>query len=438
MITPDKPFVNVFFIFLTNLPYKISENFIDKFPISLYKYAYEQRRSLKKQRFSALKMDVFVFIFIKNKKGRVRKMKIEGQIRIPSGCAIAAMISKAGKRMSGETITNAMKPMHDRSNGLGGGFAGYGIYPEYKDFYAFHMFFDSRATRKECEAFLKERFEIVQSEIIPTRKIPKITDEPIIWRYFVAPLKSLLTSMQMDEKEYVVRTVMKINTEMSGAYVFSSGKNMGTFKAVGYPEDIGAFYKLDEYQGYSWTAHGRYPTNTPGWWGGAHPFTLLDSSVVHNGEISSYDANRRFMEMFGYKCTLQTDTEVITYILDYLLRRQSLTLGEAASVIAAPFWSTIASKTNLKDQKKHTYLRTIFPSLLITGPFSIVFGFNGGLMALNDRLKLRSMVVGEKKDMVYIASEETAIRAMEPDAENIWAPAGGEPVIVTVKEGVLV
>lgn len=377
-----------------------------------------------------------LFLLLK-KKGRARKMKIEGQVRIPSGCAIAAMISKEGNRMSGETITNAMKPMHDRSNGLGGGFAGYGIYPEYKDFYAFHMFFDSRVTRKECEAFLKERFEIVQSEIIPTRKIPKITDEPIIWRYFVAPLKSLLTSMQLDEKEYVVRTVMKINTEMPGAYVFSSGKNMGTFKAVGYPEDIGVFYKLDEYQGYSWTAHGRYPTNTPGWWGGAHPFTLLDSSVVHNGEISSYDANRRFMEMFGYKCTLQTDTEVITYILDYLLRRQGLTLEEAASVIAAPFWSTIASKIDSADQKKHIYLRTMFPSLLITGPFSIVFGFNGGLMALNDRLKLRSMVVGEKEDMVYIASEETAIRAMEPDAENIWAPAGGEPVIVTVKDGVL-
>ncbi len=252
-----------------------------------------------------------------------------------------------------------------------------------------------------------------------------------------------LRSMVVGEKEDMVyiaseRTVMKINTEMPGAYVFSSGKNMGTFKAVGYPEDIGVFYKLDEYQGYSWTAHGRYPPNTPGWWGGAHPLTLLDSSVVHNGEISSYDANRRFMEMFGYKCTLQTDTEVITYILDYLLRRQSLTLGEASSVIAAPFWSTIASKADLEDQKKHTYLRTMFPSLLITGPFSIVFGFNGGLMALNDRLKLRSMVVGEKEDMVYIASEETAIRAMEPDAENIWAPAGGEPVIITVKDGVLV
>ena len=377
-------------------------------------------------------MNAFAFLIFR-KEGNL--MKLEGQVRIPSGCAISAVISKEGNRMSGEMITNSMKPMHDRSNGLGGGFAGYGIYPEYKDYYALHMFFDSRATRKDCEAFLKERFEIIQSEIIPTRKIPSITNEPIIWRYFVAPLKSVLTSMQLDEKEFVARTVMKINTELSGAYVFSSGKNMGTFKAVGFPEDVGVFYKLEEYEGYSWTAHGRYPTNTPGWWGGAHPFTLLDYSVVHNGEISSYDANRRFIEMFGYKCTLQTDTEVITYIMDYLLRVQGLTRQEAASVIAAPFWSTIETKNDMEDQKKHIYLRTMFPNLLITGPFSIILGFEGGLMALNDRLKLRSMVVGEKDDKIYIASEEAAIRTMEPNARNIWFPAGGEPVIIKVKEG---
>ena len=362
-------------------------------------------------------------------------MKSEGQVRIPSGCAIAAVISKEGKRMSGDMIVNAMKPMHDRSNGLGGGFAAYGIYPEYKDFYALHMFFDDREARKSCEVFLKERFEIIRSEIIPTRKIPSITDEPIIWRYFVSPLRSAVSSMQVDEKEFVARTVIKINSDMKGAYVFSGGKNMGCFKAVGFPEDVGVFYRLDEYEGYSWTAHGRYPTNTPGWWGGAHPFSLLDWSIVHNGEISSYDANRRFIEMFGYKCTLQTDTEVITYIMDYLVRVQGLTLEEAASVIAAPFWSTIENKTDIEDKNKHIYLRTIFPSLLITGPFSIVLGFEGGLMALNDRLKLRSMVVGEKDDRVFIASEEAAIRVMEPNAENIWAPSGGEPVIIKVKDG---
>ena len=362
-------------------------------------------------------------------------MNREGEIRIPSGCAIAAVISRDGNRMSGEKITEAMKPMHERSNGLGGGFAGYGIYPEYRDFYALHLFFDDRTSRKNCEALLKEYFEIVHSERIPTRKIPEITDEPIIWRFFVAPLRSMLTELQLDEKELVARIVMKINTELSGAYVFSSGKNMGTFKAVGFPEDVGRFYMLEDYEGYSWTAHGRYPTNTPGWWGGAHPFTLLDFSVVHNGEISSYDANRRFIEMFGYKCTLKTDTEVITYIMDYLVRRQGLTLKEAASVVAAPFWSTIEREHEKEERREQEYLRTVFPSLLITGPFSIVLGFSGGLMALNDRLKLRSMGVGEKDDKVFIASEEAAIKAMEPYAENIWAPSGGEAVIVKVKDG---
>ncbi len=138
--------------------------------------------------------------------------------------------------------------------------------------------------------------------------------------------------------------------------------------------------------------------------------------------------------MYGYKCTLQTDTEVITYIADFLQRKQGLTLEEIASVIAAPFWSTIERQPEGKSREL-AYLRTVYSSLLITGPFSIILGFRGGLMALNDRLKLRSMVVGEKDDKVYIASEEAAIRAVEPNAENIWAPAGGQPVVVRVREG---
>lgn len=358
----------------------------------------------------------------------------EGEVRIPSGCAISAVISRDGNKMTGEKIIESMIPMHDRSNGLGGGFAAYGIYPNHKDEYALHIFFNDKYRIEECERILKDNFEITKKEIIPTRKIPEITDEPIIMRYFVLPFASLLKSLQLDEKEFVVRVVMKINTEVNGAYVFSSGKNMGAFKAGGFPEDVGRYYKLDEYEGYAWTAHGRYPTNTPGWWGGAHPFGLLDYTIVHNGDISSYDANRRFIEMFGYKCTLQTDTEVITYIADYLVRRQGLTFEEMASVIAAPFWKTIKNKEE-KEREKLKYLRMVFPSLLITGPFSIILGFNGGLMALNDRLKLRSMVVGEKDDKVFIASEEAAIRTMEINAENIYSPMGGEAIIIKVKEG---
>ena len=359
--------------------------------------------------------------------------KLEGQIRIPSGCAISAVISRDGQRMSGEKIIESMKPMHDRSNGLGGGFAAYGIYPEYKDFFALHMFLEDRAARKSCEAFLRETMEIVHLERIPIRTTPAITNEPLIWRFFVSPLRSTLASMQIDEEECVTRAVMAINTRIKGAYVFSCGKNMGVFKAVGYPEDVGYFYRLEEYEAYSWTAHGRYPTNTPGWWGGAHPFALLNYSIVHNGEISSYDTNRRFMEMFGYKCTLQTDTEVITYIADYLLRKQKLTLEELASVIAAPFWSTI-DRMDGKEHARMTYLRSAFSGLLITGPFSILVGFTGGIMALNDRLKLRSMVVGERGDNVYIASEESAIRIIEPELDTLFYPRGGEPVVYRLNQ----
>ena len=355
----------------------------------------------------------------------------EGEIRIPSGCAISGVISRSGKNINGAEIVKSIATMHDRSNGLGGGFAGYGIYPQYADYYAFHVFYDGNKAREECERLFDRHFEIINPSKIPLRKSNKTTAEPLIWRYFVAPLPTKLKDSHLDEKEFVTRCVININANIEGAYVFSCGKNMGVFKAVGFPEDVGNYFRLDEYEGYSWTAHGRYPTNTPGWWGGAHPFAMLDYSIVHNGEISSYDANRRNIEMYGYKCTLQTDTEVITYIIDYLLRKQKLTLEECAEVIAAPFWSTI-DRMKEEDKERVRYLRNAFSSLLITGPFSIILGFEGGLMALNDRLKLRSMVIGEKDDRVYMASEECAIRVIEPELDRIWTPKGGEPVIATL------
>ena len=357
----------------------------------------------------------------------------ENGYRIPSGCAVSAILSKTGERISGEAIIQSIAVMHERSNGLGGGFAAYGIYPEYRELYALHIFYDTIAAKEQTEHFLDRHFDIANLSKIPTRKIRAITDEPLIWRYFVKPLPTKMWESQLGEDEFTARCVIRVNSEIEGAYIFSSGKNMGVFKAVGYPEDVGRFYRLEEYRGDLWTAHGRYPTNTPGWWGGAHPFALLGLSVVHNGEISSYDANRRFIEMYGYRCNLLTDTEVITYIIDFLTRRQGLTLEETANVIAAPFWTAIARQAP-EEAERLSYLRNIYSSLLVTGPFSIIVGYPGGVMALNDRLKLRSLLVGETEDAVYIASEEAAIRRVAPELSRIWAPAGGQPVIFQRRE----
>ena len=177
----------------------------------------------------------------------------EGDIRIPSGCAISGVISKSGKSINGAEIVKSISVMHDRSNGLGGGFAGYGIYPHYKDLYAFHVFYDNNKSREECEKYLDTHFDIINLSKIPVRKIHAITNEPLIWRYFVNPISTKLADSQLDEREYVSKAVIHVNTKIDGAYVFSSGKNMGVFKAVGFPEDVGEFYCLDEYEGYSWT-----------------------------------------------------------------------------------------------------------------------------------------------------------------------------------------
>lgn len=356
----------------------------------------------------------------------------EGEFRIPSGCAVSGIIDKEGRRFNGDEIIKSVALMHDRSNGLGGGFAVYGIYPQYKDFYALHIFYDNLSIKTQTEDFISKHFDVESAGNIPTKPVPGVRNKPLIWRYFVYPRNYMIKEDFVDEAEFTSRCVTEINKEYKGAYVFSSGKNMGTFKGVGYPEDIGKFFMLDTYEGYMWMAHGRFPTNTPGWWGGAHPFTMLDWSVIHNGEISSYDANRRFVEMYGYKCTLQTDTEVIAYLFDMLVRKHNIPMEKAIKVIVAPFWSDIERESK-EVQSELKSIRSVYASALINGPFSIILGFKKGMIALNDRIKLRSLVAAEKGSRTYVASEESAIRIICNDPHKVWSPRGGEPVIALLE-----
>ena len=135
----------------------------------------------------------------------------EGQVRIPAGCAISGIFHKDGTRENGTRIIDSIRTMHDRSNGLGGGFAGYGIYPEYADYYAFHVFYDTQAAKEECEREIERHFDIVNLSKIPTRRHPRITDAPMIWRYFVTPLPTKLAASQLEECEFTSRFVIRIN-----------------------------------------------------------------------------------------------------------------------------------------------------------------------------------------------------------------------------------
>ncbi|MCL6119411.1 MAG: glutamine amidotransferase family protein, partial [Deltaproteobacteria bacterium] len=285
--------------------------------------------------------------------------------------------------------------------------------------------------KADVEEYLRNNFIVEKEEPIPTFKTSKIYDHPYLHRYFIKPKSDRQDKLfhELEDDDFVVNSVMLINQNYDGAYVFSSGKNMGAFKGVGYPEDVADFYRLEEIEGYMWTAHNRFPTNTPGWWGGAHPFTLLDWSIVHNGEISSYGINKRYLEMYKYNLALRTDTEVITYILDLLIRKHKIPVRLALTVLASPFYQKIDKMEN--DKKNlFTALRQVYGSALLNGPFAIVFGYSGGMVAMNDRIKLRPLVAASNGDFTYVASEEAAIRAVCQFPDMIWSPKAGEPVMV--------
>lgn len=351
-----------------------------------------------------------------------------------SGCAVSGIMDTRGRLFPGADIIASIACMHDRSNGLGGGFAAYGIYPENACDWCFHMMFESQDGIRKARDYLFENYRIIKDEVIPTREHEAIKYRPILWRYFLQPKKEKLEQYyDLTEEDFVVKTVMEINTGIGGAFVASSGKNMGVFKGVGYPEDIGRFYRLEEYQAYIWTSHGRFPTNSVGWWGGAHPFGLLDWSIVHNGEISSYGINRRFLLNYGYTCAFFTDTEVLTYLFDLLVRKHRLSFEIAADILAAPFWEQIERRPEEEAELLKT-LRVIYASALVNGPFSVIVANSKVMAGLNDRIKLRPLVAAEAGDKVYISSEESAIRQICPNPGRVWMPKAGEPVIVRLKE----
>ncbi|MFB0507908.1 MAG: glutamine amidotransferase family protein [Thermodesulfobacteriota bacterium] len=349
------------------------------------------------------------------------------------GCGIIGIMNERGLDISGEWVMSAIASMHERGNGLGGGFAAYGIYPEYRDYYAFHLMFDHPQAKEETETFLKARCLMEQGEPIPTRPNRNITNPPLLWRYFLRPKEQYINGP--GEADFMVSLVMDINAKIAGSFVASSGKNMGGFKGVSYPADIGNFFRLDEYKGYIWTAHGRFPTNSQGWWGGAHPFGLLDWTVVHNGEISSYGINKRYLENFGYRCTLFTDTEVMAYLFDLLIRKHQLPLELAAKVLSAPFWDEIG-RMEEKQRKFFTALRIVYGSALVNGPFAVVVGSTNGMVGLNDRIKLRPLIAARDGDMLYIASEDSAIREICSHPEKVWMPRAGEPVVGILKSSI--
>ena len=355
--------------------------------------------------------------------------------KIPGACGTAGILDRTGCRFNAEGVVRAMAVMRERGNGLGAGFVAYGIYPEYADEYALHIMAMDQAGLERLREYLPTAVEVIHDEEIPTRPTPTIHEEPVLWRFFVRVPEERLAGVEvLDEQDYLVSTIMHINQRVEGAYVASSGKNMGVFKGVGYPEPIAEFYRLEDYLGHMWVSHTRFPTNTGGWWGGAHPFDLLQWSIVHNGELSSYGVNKRYVESNGYACTLFTDSEVISYMFDLLCRQHKLSIEMACLAMACPEWEDIDREPDPERKSLLTLMRQTYAGALLNGPFAVIAGYDGGMVGFCDRLKLRPLTAALKGDRSYLASEEAAIWAVDGKPDDSWPIDAGKPVVFTLEE----
>ena len=362
--------------------------------------------------------------------------------KVFDGCGISGLINIDGTRISGKKIVDMLCILKERENGLGAGYAAYGIYPKYQDYYAIHFLFDNEVAKIEVFEYLEKRGNIIHSEAIPTNASSNIKNPPITWRVFFEPEKS----NHADSNNKVVQIVMDINANIDNAFVMSSGKNMGVFKGNGWSHEVADFYKILDYKAYMWLAHSRFPTNTPGWWGGAHPFNLLNCSVVHNGEITSYGTNRRYLESFGYKCTLYTDTEVIAYLIDLLCRVHKIPISIATIALAPPLYDEI-EKLDKCLQAIIKKIRATYRSAMLNGPFSIVVGYSNPvptMIGLTDRKKLRPLVVGisEDNNTIFMSSEEASFKRLMIDnnefiLSDIWHPKSGTAVIAELGNGLI-
>ena len=372
--------------------------------------------------------------------GATRPPKLQYQM---GGCGIAGCMDLSGGRLSGDKIAKMLETMGERENGLGAGYACYGLFPEHRDDYCLQFLFDNEDVRCRAEELLESTGTVTKEERVYTRRVKSMRPPfPLVWRYFFRPDPKVEWCGRTDlsDDDLIVQLAMHINAEMPGAICVSSGKDMAVFKGNGYSYEIAEFYDLSRYSGQMWISHSRFPTNSPAWWGGAHPLSILDWAVCHNGEITSYGVNRKLAEMAGYRCSVLTDTEVVTYLWDLLVRKQRLPIPIAAFALA-PWYHSDIQRLDPESARLAKWIRITYKEAFLNGPFSIIVGRREPevtMIALADRKKLRPLLVGKSSDdkILYTASEECAVRVVDQNAET-WTPNAGSPMIARVGRGIL-
>jgi glutamate synthase domain-containing protein 1/glutamate synthase domain-containing protein 3 len=324
---------------------------------------------------------------------------------IPSSCGLFGILrKKESEKISGTVPVKSLDSIRHRGSDKGSGYASFNINKE--NYYYIKIFYDGNEEKLRSMLELKG-FSIENSYIENVKGI-----------------KNCCYDVALGNSEYLDE-VNEILWEEGNGRLYSAGNSLDVFKGVGYPDEVGREYSINTREADLWLAHTRQPTNSPGdlpYW--SHPFSSFNIAIIHNGDISSFGANREYLKSKGVKSFVGTDSEVIAYIFRELLKEYDIIT--AVKIMSGKI-----------DDPAMNYKNR---GCVLDGPYTLVIGYDDGedlyMIGMTDRTKLRPAILGEDNDHYFIASEESQIKLASPDA-RIWTMEPDSYFIASLNSGII-
>jgi methylamine---glutamate N-methyltransferase subunit A len=176
--------------------------------------------------------------------------------------------------------------------------------------------------------------------------------------------------------------------EADGVEILSMGSGLELIKDLGDAADVAGLYGLNDFNGTHGIGHTRMATESDVDIRSAHPywaFPYNDVSVVHNGQITNYWIMRRQMEHAGHRFMSDCDSELLAVYTAH----------------------NLSKGIKLEDSLRNSIEE-------IDGVFTYLVATKDQLGMAKDTMAAKPLVLYESDDLIAMASEEVAIRAILP------------------------
>jgi len=216
-----------------------------------------------------------------------------------------------------------------------------------------------------------------------------------------------------DETDYAYRAVLSYSGDLKqladyledvpGCEVLSLGHSLEIVKDLGDAETVSEQYDLADFTGTHAIGHVRMATESDVDISGAHPYwayPFADVAVVHNGQLTNYFQWRRRLERSGHRFQSECDSEIIAV---YLAEK----MGEGMTL----------------EEAMHQSLEDL------DGVFTYICVTKDALGVAKDEMAAKPLVLYESDDLVALASEEIAIRAIVDREIDTYDPYEGEVLV---------